>query len=126
MSKIGTLRPVYSNNRETLVGEINTLQIQLPIALVPNAGKTNDDAPDYLIVSYANQGTGKEIEVGSAWLKRKTKIGDIDFEFLSITIDDPSLPSSLNVAAFKNNQGGWDITWRRRQQGRFGTTNNAE
>jgi len=25
------------------------------------------------------------------------------------------IPNALNVAAFKNKQGGWDITWRRRQ-----------
>lgn len=113
MSKIGQLKAVMNDTKEELHGEVSTLQMQLKIKLIPNLGKTNDNAPDYIIAAagFANV----DISIGGAWKKTKSKIGENDFEFLSITIDDPSLPNHLNVAAFKNNEGGWDITWRRRQ-----------
>lgn len=111
MSKIGYLKSVGSNGE--LHGEIQTLLMQLKIKLVPNRFKNSEMAPDYIICSMTGRG---DIEVGGAWKKTKRKIGDIDFEFLSLTIDDMSLPNTLNVAAFKNNEDGWDITWRRRQE----------
>lgn len=113
MSNIGTLRSVTNNYREELHGEINTLQMQLKIKLVPNAQKMGTEAPDYIIAAVGFSGI--DIPVGAAWKKRKSQIGDVELEFLSLTIDDPSLPAGLNVAAFKNENGNWDITWRRRQ-----------
>ena len=113
MSKIGNLKSVMNGGKEELHGEITTLQMQLKIKLIPNTAKTNDNAPDYIVAAAGY--SGADIPIGGAWKKTKSQIGDIEFEFLSITIDDPSLPNSLNVAAFKNNDGGWDITWRRRQ-----------
>ncbi len=59
--------------------------------------------------------TGELIEIGAAWKKQKNQLGGAVLDFLSITIDDPSLASALNVAAFKNTNGDWDITFRRRQ-----------
>ena len=112
MSKIGFLNSVTTNNGIELKGEIKTLQMRISIRLVENRNKANDNAPTYIITSPTEDG---DIPIGAAWLQRKQQIGDVDFEFLSITIDDPSFPNSLNVAAFKNDNGGWDITWRRRQ-----------
>lgn len=115
MSKIGYLKPVMSGNKEELHGEIKTLQMQLQIKLIPDSFKTNDNAPDYIIAAVGY--SGADIQIGAAWKKEKQKIGDVLLEFLSITIDDPSLPSALNVAAFKQQDGSYDITWRRRQKG---------
>ncbi len=113
MSNIGNLKIVRTGIHEELHGEIKTLQLSVKVRFVPEPPKTNDLAPDYKI--YALGVTGEMTEIGAAWRKTKQQIGDVEFDFLSITIDDPSFPNTLNVAAFKNNQGGWDITWRRRQ-----------
>ncbi|MBV8549128.1 MAG: DUF736 domain-containing protein [Alphaproteobacteria bacterium] len=113
MSQIGQLQPVTINGQEELQGEISTLQMQLPIRLIPNRMKNSDAAPDYVICSIGNN--DQDIQIGAAWKKTKSKPGGEVFEFLSVTVDDPSLPTSLNVAAFKNSAGGWDISWRRRQ-----------
>jgi uncharacterized protein (DUF736 family) len=113
MSKIGNLKAVMNGSKEELHGEVSTLQMYLKIKLISNSGKTNDNAPDYIVAAAGFSNV--DIPIGGAWKKTKSKIGENDFEFLSITIDDPSLPNPLNVAAFKNNEGGWDITWRRRQ-----------
>jgi len=113
MSKIGYLKPVMIGNTEELHGEVKTLQMQLKIKLVPIEFKSSGNAPDYTIA--ATDFSGSDVEIGSAWKKQKQKIGDVMLEFLSITIDDPSLPNSLNVAAFKKDDGSYDISWRRRQ-----------
>lgn len=109
---IAKLIPVMSNGTEELHGELRTLDLQKRIVMAPNRYKKSENAPDYLIKA---SGLGGEINIGNAWLKRKDRIGESPFEFLSITIDDPSMPYPLNVAGFKNEEGGWDITWRRRK-----------
>lgn len=113
MSKIGFLKFVNGNGKREFHGEINTLQIQLRIKLIPNHLKSSNDAPDYLIVSPG--ASGQDVQIGAAWQKTKAQIGDVDFEFITLTIDDPSMPTPLNVAAFQNQSGDWDITFRRRQ-----------
>lgn len=114
MSNIGYLKPVRNGSYEELHGEVRTLQMAVKIRFIPESGKTSDLAPDYKI--FAVGVSGQDAEIGAAWKKTKKMLGDVEFEFLSITVDDPSFPASLNVAAFKNNQNGWDITWRRRQE----------
>ena len=122
MSKIGQLKAVMNGSKEELHGEITTLQMQLKIKLVPNTAKTNDNAPDYIVAAAGY--SGADIPIGGAWKKTKSQIGDIEFEFLSITIDDPSLSNSLNVAAFKNDDGTWSISWRRRGASNSSNQNN--
>lgn len=112
MSKIGYLKPFYNGSIEELHGEIRTLQMQLRVKFIPN-NKTSDNAPDYAITAVGPNGS--DVQIGGAWKKEKQQIGDVLLEFLSITIDDPSLPTALNVAAFKKDDGSYDITWRRRQ-----------
>jgi len=113
MSNIGSLKSVRNGTHEELHGEIKTLQLSVKVRFVPEYLKNSDQAPDYKI--YAAGTTGEMTEIGAAWKKTKQQPGEPDFEFLSITIDDPSFPTALNVAAFKNKQGGWDVTFRRRQ-----------
>lgn len=111
--KIGYLNPVLRGNYEELHGEVKTLQMQLKIKLIPNHLKNSDNAPDFNICTPAY--SGDDVQIGAAWKKTKQQIGDVMLEFLSITIDDPSLPNALNVAAFKKDDGSYEITWRRRQ-----------
>lgn len=113
MSKIGTLKSIHQNNRHELHGDINTLDVQLKIRLVPNNRKISDGAPDFII--YAQSHAGQNIEIGAGWKKEKVKEAGEIFEFISLTIDDPGLVKPLNVTAFKNEQGEWNITFRRRQ-----------
>ena len=110
---VGTLKPVKNGFNEELHGHMTTLHNHLDLRLIPEPGKTSDQFPDYKI--YAVGSMGQETVIGAAWKKTKHKLGDEIFEFLSITIDDPSFPDKLNLAAFQNKEGGWDITWRRRQ-----------
>lgn len=112
-NKIGALKSANNGGLDEWQGEITTLHNHLSIRLAPTGNLPSGMAPAYKIFAFGSM--GQETEVGAAWKKSKRKTDGTDFEFLSITIDDPSFPEKLNVVAFKNNQGSWDITWRRRQ-----------
>lgn len=115
MSKVGELEEVQNNHEKEYWGFIRTLNLNLNIRLVPNIEfKNSQNSPDFLVL--AKLSGGAETQIGSAWLKTPNKPGSIA-EFLSLTIDDPSMDAPLNVAAFPKAAKKWDITFRRRQVG---------
>lgn len=114
MTIIATLKNEQTKNGITeLVGELRTLQMSLKVRFVPVTNKRSDKAPDYKIMG----GTwdDRAVQVGQAWKQEKRHMDGSVFEFLSVTIDDPSLPHALNVAGFRNEDGEWELSWRRRQ-----------
>lgn len=114
MSKIGTLKKVKSEHGEILVGNIRTLQMSFQFRCYPLGGEADSKDPAYNIIASASD--GGEAEIGRIWLKTMTAPERFGEEFYSISIDDPSLPSGLNVAAFKSSEDGvYSITFRRRQ-----------
>ncbi len=113
MAKIGYLTVYNNGSYKELHGEIKTLEFQISVRLVPDVMRTNENAPDY--IAYADSAGGDGIEIGAAWKKRKAQQDGSMLEFLSLTIDDMSLPQPLNVAAFKKDDGGYDISLRRRK-----------
>ena len=126
MSKIGYLKKVTnpdSFDGDEFHGEISTLQINLNIKLLPNKDSMSANAPNFII--YALMSSGSEIPIGGAWQKQKMQVSGGTLEFLSISIDDPSLPNPLNVAAFKQDESNYDITWRRRQSTQQPTVESA-
>jgi uncharacterized protein (DUF736 family) len=114
MLVIGSLREIEEKGYRQIYGEIHSLEIDLQFRLASRSGQTSQNAPDYSII--AKSRSGKDVEVGSAWrktIKTGAKAGE---EFLTLTLDDPSFASPLNVAAFKNGRPGeWDVGGRRRQ-----------
>lgn len=114
MAIIGLLKEVTLNGRTAYEGHIRTLDYQLSIKLIENPYKTGDNMPDYKV--FAKGHSGQEIEIGSAWKNKSSvkMIGDEKIEYLSISIDDPSMPQPLNVAAFPSNESGtWNVVWSR-------------
>jgi uncharacterized protein (DUF736 family) len=113
MSTIAILKRQMNGTAEELVGEIRTLQFSLKVRFVQVLNKKSEKSPDYRI--YSGVWDDRAVQIGTAWKKQKTRPDGTVFEFLTITIDDPSLPQALNVAAFLNEDGDWEITFRRRQ-----------
>lgn len=110
MSAIGTLRP----NGNRLEGQITTLQFSGPLFLEPNPRKRSDREPSH--DAFTSNADGELVRIGAAWTKAVTAAGREGEEYLSITLDDPSFPAPLNIAAFKSEEPGvWNVTWRRRQ-----------
>ena len=115
MTTIARLQTTTNRNgQEELYGEIKTLQLTLKVRFIPVIKKRSDNAPDYNI--FGGIWDDKAAQVGNAWKQQKVQRDGSVFEFLSVTIDDPSLPHPLNVAAFKNDVGEWEVSWRRRRQ----------
>lgn len=112
MKQLGILRPQMYDNTEELIGEIKTLQYRLKVRFTPNQHRPNGNEPHYLV--FAMSFDGEDIQVGAAW-KINGRNSQGDMEYLSTSIDEPSLPFALNVAAFKQNDGTYMLSWRRRQ-----------
>ena len=113
MTTIGHLTTYNNGNYEELHGKITTLSFQLSFKLIPDNMRTNPEAPDY--IAYADSVDGESVTIGAAWKMVKQQPDNTPFEFLTLSIDDLSLPQAVNAAAFKNDSGGYDISWRRRQ-----------
>lgn len=113
MSTVGYLIPADTGQGEELHGQVRTLKWQEKIKLLPNQNKASSASPDFII--FALGFNGEDIEIGAAWHKIKDKSGAPPIDLLSMNIDDPSFSAPLNVTAYKNDSGRYEITWRRRQ-----------
>jgi uncharacterized protein (DUF736 family) len=113
MTTIGQLSEIKHGTRLGFAGQIRTLQMSIRFQMLENQSRNSAEAPDYVIV--AKNRDGSDVKIGAAWKKQSKAQATAGEEFLSITIDDPSLEKPLNVAAFRKTEGNWDITWRRRQ-----------
>jgi uncharacterized protein (DUF736 family) len=88
----------YDKKADTYTGDVTTLTFQrADVQLKPNE-KSGAKEPDYRVVTKTAQGL---VEFGAAW-HRTSENGK---EFLSVSIDDPALPGSLNAALFQAEDG---------------------
>lgn len=84
----------YDAKLDTYAGEITTLTAhRANLQLVP-VEKPGENGPEYRLVGETSLGT---VEFGAAW-KRKSKGNE---EYLSVSIDDPSLSRSINAALMR-------------------------
>lgn len=113
MSKVGYLNIFNNGNYEELNGEIKTLAFQRSIRLIPDSMRTNESAPNYIV--YAENNGVYEIQIGVAWKKYKLRKDNTTLNYLSLVIDDHSLPEPFKCAAFPNDNSGFDISWTRSQ-----------
>ena len=104
MSVIGTFTPAKDGGWD---GSIHTLTINTKVRLVPNDNRENENAPAFLIFA------GRS-ELGAAW-KQKTN-GENPRDYLSVKLDDPSLPEAISAALFKAADGKEaQLVWSRRR-----------
>lgn len=105
MSIIGNF--VHDAKSGNYTGDIVTLTFnRTGVQFKPNE-KSGEKEPDYRIVGKTAHGT---VEFGAAW-KRTSERGQ---DFLSVSIDDPALPGSLNAALFTAEDGeSATLVWTR-------------
>jgi uncharacterized protein (DUF736 family) len=97
----------YDVDSDIYSGEITTLTLQRSNVELRPTGKTGDKEPAYRIVQERD---GAVAEFGAAW-KRSSGNGR---EFLSIMLDDPALPASLNAALFPSDRDDRaTLVWQR-------------
>lgn len=115
MTIIGNLETVKNNGETEHWGTIKTLKLNLAIRLVENRDfKSGPNAPDFLVL--LNHVEGDTTQIGTAWLKIPNKPNSKVAQFISLSIDDPSMDKPLNVAAFPKEGGKWDIAFSRPRQ----------
>ena len=75
--------------------------------LVPNDNRENENAPAFLIFA------GRS-ELGAAWKQRSS--GENPRDYLSVKLDDPSLPEAISAALFEAADGKEaQLVWSRRR-----------
>lgn len=103
MSIIGMFTPTKDGG---WTGTIRTLTIDVKARFVPNDKRDSDRAPDFRVFA------GRS-ELGAAWRERSG--GDSPRDYLSVHLDDPSLPDPLSAAMFELADGtAAQLVWKRR------------
>ncbi len=94
-------------------GVIATLEFKADVVLSLNPRFDSQDrnSPRYIIEARGRH--GDFVEIGAAWEKVIERGDHAGEKFLSITIDDPSLLSQMNLAAFLRDGGAYDVAWSR-------------
>jgi len=88
-------------------GDITTLTLHRTNVVLRPTSKAGEREPDYRIVRETDTGT---VEFGAAW-KRRSEGGR---EFLSVVLDDPALPTSVNAAMFiADHEETATLVWQR-------------
>ncbi|MDZ4867975.1 MAG: DUF736 domain-containing protein [Alphaproteobacteria bacterium] len=107
MAVIGTFVPTKEGG---WTGTIRTLLLDVKIRFVPNDNKADDKAPAFRIFA-------GESEIGAAW--RKQSAGEPPREYLSVSLEDPTLPESISAALFESpRHNEFQLVWNRRSSDR--------
>jgi uncharacterized protein (DUF736 family) len=88
----------YDAEADIYAGDVTTLTFNRSNVQLRPVEKGSDKEPDYRVVAQTARGI---VEFGAAW-KRTSEKGQ---EFLSVSIDDPSLSGALNAALFPAEDG---------------------
>jgi uncharacterized protein (DUF736 family) len=86
-------------------GEIVTLTQKIRgIRFVPEANRASDNVPNFRVQ------IGK-LEAGAAWIKHTTDWR----EYLSVKLDDPTLPGPIFASLFEEEGGAYNLVWSRQR-----------
>jgi uncharacterized protein (DUF736 family) len=99
MSTIGN----FSASGNGYVGTVRTLNLNVKVKLVPNDEKDRDNAPDFRILAASGY------EIGAAW----KKVSKADRPYLSVSLDDPSLPNAIFARLVEGEAGAHNLIWSR-------------
>jgi len=98
MAQIGTFIRDENGN---FAGTIKTLSLNVKASIRPSA-KDNDRAPDYRV--HVGQ-----VEIGAAWQKTSKE----DRDYLSVKLDDPSLPAPIYATLVAGEGSEFNLIWSR-------------
>lgn len=83
-------------------GSIRTLTLNVKASIKP-AQKDHDKAPDYRVMN------GGGVEFGAGW----TKTSREDRPYVSVKLDDPSLPAPIYATLVEGERGQHNLIWSR-------------
>jgi uncharacterized protein (DUF736 family) len=99
MAQIGSFT---RDENGTYTGEIRTLTLKVKATIRP-AEREHDKAPDHRV----NAGT---VEFGAGWTKAARDTGA---EYMSLKLDDPSLPAPIYATLTQGEGGEYKLIWSR-------------
>ncbi|WP_372784610.1 DUF736 domain-containing protein [Phenylobacterium sp.] len=97
MANIGT----FTKTNDGYTGVIHTLTMNLKSVTFRPTDKTEGKGPDFRVMAGA-------AEVGVAW----KKIAKNERDYVSVKLDDPSLPRAISANLF-DGENGYDLVWSR-------------
>jgi uncharacterized protein (DUF736 family) len=83
-------------------GTIRTLTLNAKATIKP-AQKDNDKSPDYRVT------TSGGVEFGAGWTRNSRE----DRVYVSVKLDDPSLPAPIYATLCEGEGGGHNLIWSR-------------
>ncbi|WP_027711201.1 DUF736 domain-containing protein [Dickeya chrysanthemi] len=98
MANIGT----FTAQTNGFTGTVRTLTLNVKVKFVPN-DRSGDSVPDYRIQ------TAGGYDIGAAW----KKISQAERPYLSVTLDDPSLPATIYARLIEDDDGTYNLIWSR-------------
>lgn len=104
MATIGT----FTKSGDGFNGNVSTLTLDANVQVRP-VEKTSDKAPDYRI-------SAGRADIGAAWKKTSGEGRD----YVSMKIDDPSLPAPILANLFEMSDGEYELIWSRPNRNRNG------
>ena len=96
------------NEEGIFVGRITTLAFTATVAL-REFTSNNDKAPAYDVMALSAD-RRSWVKVGALWEYASNETGEM---FLSGRIDDPSLDKPLDISLFNQDDGSYNVAWRR-------------
>ncbi|BBB94802.1 DUF736 domain-containing protein [Bradyrhizobium elkanii] len=106
MTQIGQ----FTRDKSTFTGRIQTLFFERILTLTPVESSDAENAPDYRICL----GDADGPEIGAGWTRTGEKAG----EYVSLIIDDPTLPRPIRANLFQSgdDKSAWTLNWNRLPQ----------
>jgi len=104
MATIGT----FTKSGDGFNGNVSTLTLDANVQVRP-AEKSSEKAPDYRIFA-------GRADIGAAWKKTSNEGRD----YVSMKIDDPSLPAPILANLFEMADGEHELIWSRPNRNRNG------
>ena len=98
---------IKQNKSGVYMGRISTLAVVMAIALKP-VRSDNPKAPRFEV--HAKAPDGSYVQVGALFELHSNNTGEA---FLNGRIDDPSLSAPLQVSAFMQDDGSYNVVWSR-------------
>lgn len=108
MANIGYLNPLGNGCYR---GRITCLAFNRAVQIVPAPESNNPRAPAFII--HAQIDRNSSAQVGALFQQTSRSSGEV---FYQGTIDDPSMDKPLNIAAFSNREGGFNVAWTRNRK----------
>ena len=97
----------FNRDKYGFTGRVQTLTLDRELVIVPAEGSETENAPDFRV----HHGDADGPEIGAAWKRTGEKAG----EYLSVLLDDPTLPQPIRANLFRDDDAGssWSLHWSR-------------